>query len=126
MQCSHIVLVLQVYFSLGTMSHDSPIQLDKQEEIVRLITDHCTRKIINSIQTESKSVIQISNELDVDLSTVYRRLQKFQRHNLLNITFQITSDGKKSFYYQSKINAVIAKYQQGKLHVRLSFNDMRP
>ena len=113
--------MLQSYFSLGMLLQNN-IQLDKQEEIIRLISDQCARKIINSIQTESKSAIQISNELDVELSTIYRRLQKFQKHNLVKTTFQITSDGKKSFFYQSKINAVIAKYQQGEFDVSLSFN----
>ena len=100
----------------------NPIQLGQQEEIVRLLTDHCARKIIDSIQTQQKSAIQISNELNMELSTVYRRLQKFQKHQLLNTTFQITSDGKKSFYYQSKVHTVIAKYQHGEFHVNLSFN----
>ena len=104
------------------MSQSSPIQLDKQEEIIRLISDQRSRKIINSIQTKPKSAVQISHELDAELSTIYRRLQKFQKYDLLKTTFQITPDGKKSFYYQSKINGVIAKYQQGKFDVSLSFN----
>ena len=106
------------------MLQNSPNQIDNQEEIIRLISDQCARKIINSIQEEAKSAAQLSHELDTELSTIYRRLQKFQKHGLLKTTFQITSDGKKSFYYQSKINAVIAKYQQGEFNVSLSFNSM--
>ena len=98
------------------------MQLDKQEEILRIISDQCARNIINSIQKESKSAIQISKELDTELSTIYRRLNKFQKHNLLKITFKITPDGKKSFYYQCRINAINARYQQGEFQVSLAFN----
>ena len=71
------------------MSSDA--QLDKEEEILRLISDQCARKIINSIQNNAKSAIQISKELDIELSTIYRRLNKFQKYDLLKTTFQITS-----------------------------------
>ncbi|MGI9566995.1 MAG: hypothetical protein ACR2LL_08290 [Nitrosopumilus sp.] len=125
MQYSHSVLVSQSYSSSRMMAQNSsPIQLDKQEEIIRLISDQCARRIIDSIQAESKSAAQISSELDTELSVVYRRLQKFQKYNLLKTTFQITADGEKSFYYQSKINGVIAKYQQGGFDVSLSFHPM--
>ena len=117
-------LCIQKHFFLKMMLHNTPNQLDNQEEIIRLISDQCARKIINSIQGEAKSAAQLSHELDTELSTIYRRLQKFQKYGLLKTTFQITSEGKKSFYYQSKINAVIAKYQQGKFNVSLSFNSM--
>ena len=98
------------------------IQLSEQESIVKLISDKYARRIIDSIQSRPKSAVQISKEIGIELSSIYRRLHKFEKHNLLKITFQITSDGKKSFYYQSKINAVIARYHNGKFDVDLDFN----
>jgi len=100
----------------------SNTHVEKQEDILRLISDQYSRQIIDSIQTEPKTVIQLSSELGAELSIIYRRLHKFQKHNLLKITFQITSDGKKSFYYQSKINGVNASYQKGDFKVSLDFN----
>ena len=97
-------------------------QLGKHGDILRLICDQCSREIINSIQVEPKSAIQISNEINQEISTIYRRLHKLQKYHLLKTTFQITPDGKKSFYYQSKINSIIARYQEGKFNVRLNFN----
>ncbi len=94
----------------------------EEENILKLISDQCSREIIESVQTEPKTAVQICNELGVELSSIYRRLHKFQKHNLLKMTFQITSDGKKSFYYQSKINGVNSSYQKGNFKVSLSFN----
>ena len=94
----------------------------EEENILKLITDQYSRGILDSIQTEPKTAVQISSELDIELSSIYRRLHKFQKYNLLKITFQITSDGKKSYYYQSKISGVNSSYQKGDFKVSLSFN----
>ncbi|QLH07194.1 hypothetical protein [Nitrosopumilus ureiphilus] len=96
----------------------------EEESILKLISDQCSRKIIDSIQTEPKNAVQISNELDAELSAIYRRLHKFQKYNLLKITVQITTDGKKSYYYQCKINGVDLRYQNGNFKVILSFNQI--
>ena len=121
MQCSHMTLIHKklVFHDLSYS-----LQLNEQEDIIKLISDQNTREIISSIQKEPKSAIQISNELDIELSIIYRRLHKFQKYNLLKITFEITQEGKKSFYYQSRIKAVIAKYQKGQFDVSLDFNQM--
>jgi len=96
----------------------------EEEGILRLISDQRSREIIDSIQTEPKTVIQISSELGIELSAIYRRLHKFQKHDLLKMTVQITHDGKKSYYYQSKINGVSSSYQKGNFKVILSFNQI--
>lgn len=95
--------------------------MNNQECILRLISDPYARKIIDSIQIDSKSAIQISRELGIDLCSIYRRLHKFQNHGLLKTTFQITPAGKKSFYYKSKIRSIAANYDQGKFDVDLDF-----
>jgi hypothetical protein len=96
-------------------------ELNEQENILRLISDPYARKIIDSIRVDSKSAIQISHELDIDLCSIYRRLHKFQKYDLLKTTFQITSTGKKSFYYKSKIRSIVANYRQGKFDINLDF-----
>ena len=97
-------------------------QQREQGDILKLISDQSTREIINVISSEPRSVAQISKELNTEISTIYRRLHKLEEHDLLQITFQITPDGKKSFYYKSKINSVNASYQEGKFNVSLEFN----
>lgn len=100
----------------------SSSQINKHEDIIRLISDQHTRKIIDAIQMQPKSAMQISKESGIELSSIYRRLHKLQKLDLMKITFKITHDGEKSFYYQSKISSVIAKYQEGKFYVNLDFN----
>lgn len=97
-------------------------QIEQQEDILRLLSDQYSRKIINSIQDEPKSASQISKDVGTELSIIYRRLHKLEKHNLLKTMFKITSDGKKSYYYQCKINGIDASYQKGCFKVILSFN----
>ena len=97
-------------------------QQREQGDILRLISDQCTREIINVISSEPRSAVQISKELNTEISTIYRRLHKLEEYDLLQTTFQITPDGKKSFYYKSKLNSVNASYQEGKFNVSLEFN----
>ena len=72
-------------------------QLEEQENIIRLISDQYTRRLINSIQKESKSAMQISSETGMELNVIYRRLHKLQKHDLLQTTFKITTDEKNHF-----------------------------
>ena len=120
LQCSHVILINIWSFFFEELVQKNPYE--KEENILKLILDQCSRKIMDSIQTEPKTAVQISIELDIELSPIYRRLQKFQKYNLLNVTFQITPNGKKSYCYQSKINGFESSYHEGNFKVVLSFN----
>jgi len=93
-----------------------------EAHVLKLITEPQSRKIMESIQENPKSVIQISKEIGVLQSMIYRRLHKFEKYNLLKTTVKITNEGKKSFYYQSKINGVNVSYEKGNFQVNLIFN----
>lgn len=90
--------------------------------ILKIITEPQSRKIMEAIQEEPKSVIQISEETGIIQSMIYRRLHKFEKHNLVKTTVKITDEGKKSFYYQSKINGVNVNYENGNFQVKIIFN----
>ena len=91
-------------------------------EILKLISDKYSRDIIESILIQPKSAIKISVELGIELSTTYRRLHKLEKYNLLKTTFRITSDGKKSYYYQSKIQGIDVNFGRGNFKVNLAPN----
>ena len=112
---------MQNYSSRLSQTHS---QLNRQEHILRLISDPYARKIIDSIREEFKSAIQISHELNIDLCSIYRRLHKFQKYGLVKTTFQITSAGKKSFYYESRIRSIVVRYHHGKFDIDLEFNQV--
>ena len=52
-----------------------------EAHVLKLITEPQSRKIMESIQENPKSVIQISKEIGVLQSMIYRRLHKFEKYN---------------------------------------------
>ena len=95
-----------------------------EDHILKLITEQHSREIIGCIQEKPKSAIQISEEIGVILSMIYRRLHKFQKYDLVKINFQITDEGKKSYYYQSKIDEINASYDKGNFQINLVLNQI--
>ena len=91
-------------------------------EILKLISDKNSRDIIESISIESKSAAEISTELGIELSATYRRLHKLEKCNLVKTSFRITPDGKKSYYYQSKIQGIDVNFTKGNFKVNLALN----
>ena len=79
-----------------------------------MLSDQVSRNILSSIQRTAKSAIQISTEQNIELSKVYRRLQHLRRCNMLEISFQVTTNGKKSYYYKSRIEGMNVSYHQDK------------
>lgn len=98
---------------------------EEKEDILRIISDQISRKIISSIQIIEKSASQISVEQNIELSKVYRRLRRMQRCGMLKISFQVTGDGKKSYYYKSKIEGMDIRYHQDMFAVEFTFNSIQ-
>lgn len=96
--------------------------IKEKDDILKIISDHISRKIISSIQRVEKSASQISTEQNIELSMVYRRLRQMQRLDMLKISFQVTPDGKKSYYYKSKIEGMDVRYHQDIIEVEFTFN----
>ena len=50
-------------------------QQREQGDILRLISDQCTREIINVISFEPRSAVQISKELNTEISSLQKTAQ---------------------------------------------------
>ena len=78
-------------------------ETEKQDNLLDILSDKYCREIIESITNKPKSVIEITDETGIPMSTVYRRIQTLHDNNLLRTSGTITEDGKKLFLYKSKI-----------------------
>ena len=92
------------------MSKRSIIQLsefDITQKIIESLSNVCTRSVLFSVKNESKDVTQISDELKISLSTVYKTLSILQDLALAEVDrYEITSEGKKIKLYRSRIGKV--------------------
>ena len=92
------------------MSNRNIIELsefDVTQKIIESLSNVYTRSVLFSIKNESKDVTQISTELEISLSTVYKTLSTLEDLALAEIEQYVISDeGKKIKLYRSRIGKV--------------------
>ncbi len=94
----------------------------KQDSILDILSDKYCRTIIESITNKPKSVIEITDETGIPMSTVYRRIQTLCDCRLLATSGTITQDGKRLFLYKSKVRGIQSVFKNGKVDVELILN----
>jgi predicted transcriptional regulator len=69
-----------------------------------------------------KSVMEITAETKIPISTVYRRIQTLFDNKLLRTSGTITDDGKRLFLYKSKIKGIQSNFCNGQVEVEIILN----
>ena len=108
----------KIYFlNLDDMEKNERTNIDFEEIIeenlqtvfLNCMADFNLRSILFSIIDEPKSMLQICQENNIPLRTVYRKIQYLLDNKLLKISGAISYTGKKFFLYKSKIRAISTK-----------------
>jgi len=91
----------------GTLPKPTLLELDEydiNQRVIEALTTTCSHAILFSIVDVEKDVVEISNELQISLSTTYKALTNLEKLALVEIQrFKITDDGKKIKMYRSRI-----------------------
>ena len=75
----------------------------------------CHRNVLFSVLDTSKDATQVSDELNISLSAVYKTLSNLEEMSLVSVEkFMFTDDGKKIKLYKSRI---------GKAEIKIGSND---
>ncbi len=98
-------------------------ETEKQDNLLEILSDKYCRDIIGSITHKPKSVIEITEETKIPMSTVYRRIQTLHDNKLLATSGTITEDGKRLFLYKSKVKGIQSVFNNGVTEVGLILND---
>jgi len=92
------------------MSHPNIIQINEyniNQKIIESLANVCSRAVLFSILTQAKDATQISEELKISVSNVYKTLSHLEDLALVNVDkFVISSEGKKIKKYKSRIGQV--------------------
>ena len=79
-------------------------EYDINQHLIEALTTTCSHAILFSIIDTEKDTVEISNELQLSLSTVYKTLANLEKLSLVEIQrFKLTNDGKKIKMYRSRI-----------------------
>jgi len=98
------------------------INQDRVDVILKTMLDQDRRKIISCIKNESKTVIQISKETGLSISSVYRKIRELDEKKLLFLSGDINLHRKKEFRYKSKIRKVVVVFEKDVTDVKVYSN----
>lgn len=101
------------------------LAMDKKlkNRILKAIADEYSRAILSYAIDKPKSVLDISKECNIPLSTAYRRVHELEMDGLLTITGSIINNGKRYYLYQSKIKSVRILFGIGSTEIEVIQND---
>ncbi len=92
------------------MSNPNIIQINEyniNQKIIESLANVCSRAVLFSILTQAKDATQISDELKISISNVYKTLSHLEDLALVIVDkFVISLEGKKIKKYKSRIGQV--------------------
>lgn len=92
--------------------------------VLQALADEYSRTILTFIMDEPKSVIEISTECRIPMSTTYRRIHDLEEAGLVQVKGSIVNeDGKRYYLYRSRIKAVRTVFGVDSLEVEVIPND---
>jgi predicted transcriptional regulator len=96
---------------------------EKAVEVVKVLADEYSRRIILSIITNSLPIEEISKEQHIPVSTCYRRIHEMLEYGIVRPDRTIIQeDGKKFICYKSSFKNATIQLESGELKVDLVSN----
>lgn len=96
----------------------------EEQALLKVLGDEYARTILLSIIDEPKSVIDITREKGIPISSVYRKIHWLENARLITVKgFVITGDGKKYHLYQSRIKTIQLSIAKNEIRVEFTKNN---
>jgi phosphomannomutase len=95
-----------------------------KKAILDAVSDETSRRILNSTIREARPAEGIAHEIDVPVSTVYRRVHELAVAGVLFVERIVTTkEGKRYSLYRSAFRGIKATLDEGRLQVWVTLND---
>ena len=99
-------------------------EYDINQRIIEILTTTCSHAVLFSIVNAAKDAVEISDELQISLSSTYKALTNLEKLSLVEIRrFKITDAGKKIKLYRSKVKKANISISENKSEVILYPNN---
>jgi len=89
------------------------------EEILDTIGDEHAREVLAAISREPKSAKQLSEECDLSLPTVYRRMEMLDEYDLVRDQTLVAEDGNHYKVYESRFESTVITLEGDQYKVRI-------
>ena len=89
------------------------------EEILDTIGDEHARKVLAAISREPQSAKELSEECDLSLPTVYRRIEMLNEYDLVKDQTLVAEDGNHYKVYESNFESTVISLEDNEYKVRI-------
>ncbi len=94
---------------------------DRKKAVMRALLDDHSRLILISTMLVSKSVIDITREQSIPITSAYRKVKELKEFGLLKVDrIVLTKDGKKFELLRSAIRSASVQFDKGMLDVDIT------
>jgi predicted transcriptional regulator len=94
--------------------------MDNASEILTVLSDEQNREIIKLVTNTELTIQQISNMLNIPLSTAYRKTRKLEELKIIKKTKVVrTLEGLDESYYKNWTYEIVVIYRNGELSYNL-------
>jgi predicted transcriptional regulator len=94
--------------------------MDNASEIITVLSDEQNREIIKLVTNTELTIQQISNMLNIPLSTAYRKTRKLEELKIIKKTKVVrTLEGLDESYYKNWTYEIVVIYRNGELSYNL-------
>ena len=111
----------------GILPKPTLLELDEydiNQRIIEILTTTCSHAVLFSIVNAAKDAVEISDELQISLSSTYKALTNLEKLSLVEIQrFKMTNTGKKIKMYHSRIKKADISISENKSEVTLYPNN---
>ena len=111
----------------GILPKPTLLELDEydiNQRIIEILTTTCSHAVSFSIVNAAKDAVEISDELQISLSSTYKALTNLEKLSLVEIQrFKITDTGKKIKLYRSRIKKANISISENESNVTLYPNN---
>jgi hypothetical protein len=99
------------------------VREEQKKAVLRALLDDQSRAIITSTVLGAKSVIDITREQKIPVTSAYRKVKELKEFGLLKVErMVITDDGKKYELVRSAIRSASVQFDKGNLGVDVTNN----
>ena len=98
------------------------------EEILDTIGDEHARRVLAAISREPRSAKELSEECDLSLPTVYRRIEMLNQYNLVKDQTLVADDGNHYEIYESNFDSTVIRLEDdtGEYDIRINRKENVP
>ena len=89
------------------------------EEILDTIGDEHARKVLAAISREPQSAKELSEECDLSLPTVYRRIEMLNEYDLVKDQTLVADDGNHYKVYESNFESTVISLEDDEYKIRI-------